>query len=220
MNPTETNLRGMYERRFPETGQTKRNKLWRELCRSFFSRYVSKKDTVLDIAAGYCEFINHIQCHRKIAMDINPDVHLHSHPDVEVMNTSVADLCLIPSGSIDVIFVSNFFEHIDKDTIQAVLCQCHRILRGGGKIIVLQPNIRLAGGAYWDFFDHQTPLTEKSLAEALELAQFKIKQMFPRFLPYTTKSAIPQHPLLVRLYLHFPLAWQLMGKQSLIIAET
>jgi hypothetical protein len=40
-----------------------------------------------------------------------------------------------------------------------------------------------------------------------------------RFLPYTTKSRLPQHPMLVRAYLAFRPAWWVMGKQTLFIAE-
>jgi hypothetical protein len=93
------------------------------------------------------------------------------------------------------------------------------LLRPGGRVLILQPNIRLIGGAYWDFIDHQTALTEKSLAEAATMAGFRTSQVLTRFLPYTTKSRFPQHPLLVRAYLKFPLAWQLFGKQTLYLGE-
>lgn len=43
--------------------------------------------------------------------------------------------------------------------------------------------------------------------------------MIPRFLPYTTKSRLPQAPWLIRLYLRVPLAWWLLGKQALVVAE-
>jgi hypothetical protein len=88
-----------------------------------------------------------------------------------------------------------------------------------GKIVILQPNIKYTGEAYWDFFDHHTPLTDNSLKEVLELTGYHVKHLIPRFLPYTTKSRIPQYTWLVVLYLHFPIAWKLMGKQLLIIAE-
>ena len=45
-----------------------------------------------------------------------------------------------------------------------------RLLKPGGRVMVLQPNIRLTGPAYWDFIDHKVALTEKSLVEAAELA--------------------------------------------------
>jgi len=70
--------------------------------------------------------------------------------------------------------------------------------------MILQPNVRLLPGAYWDFFDHHTPLTERCLVEALTLLDMDIQRVVARFLPYTTKSALPQSPALVRLYLRLP----------------
>jgi len=84
--------------------------------------------------------------------------------------------------------------------------------------MVLQPNIRFVGGEYWDFFDHHTPLTDRSLVEALELTGMRIQLVVPRFLPYTTRSALPQAPWLVRLYLATPVVWRFLGKQAFVIA--
>ena len=75
------------------------------------------------------------------------------------------------------------------------------------------------GRAYGDCLDLQKALPDKSLAEAAVMAGFKTKSVIARFLPYTTKSRIPQHPLLVRAYLNFPPAWLLLGKQTLYIGE-
>lgn len=83
----------------------------------------------------------------------------------------------------------------------------------------MQPNIKYIGADYWDFFDHHTPLTDKSLKEALELTGYQVKVLIPKFLPYTTKSRIPQYPWLVAIYLHVPFAWKIMGKQILAVAE-
>jgi hypothetical protein len=43
--------------------------------------------------------------------------------------------------------------------------------------------------------------------------------VIPRFLPYTTKSRLPQAPWLVSLYLRFPLVWRILGKQTLVVAS-
>ena len=69
-----------------------------------------------------------------------------------------------------------------------------------------------------DYFDHHLPLTERSLVEALGLAELTPVEVRPRFLPFTTKSRLPQHPLLVWLYLKLPLAHRLLGQQSWIVA--
>ena len=85
--------------------------------------------------------------------------------------------------------------------------------------MILQPNIKYTGGAYWDFIDHKVPLTDKALVEAGELCGFKMNKNIPRFLPYTTKSAIPQSPIFVFLYLKLPIAWYFLGKQSFLVME-
>jgi magnesium-transporting ATPase (P-type) len=51
------------------------------------------------------------------------------------------------------------------------------------------------------------------------LAGFTPVRVIPRFLPYTTRSRLPQSPFLVRLYLHFPPIWRVLGKQAVVIAR-
>ena len=48
---------------------------------------------------------------------------------------------------------------------------------------------------------------------------FEVERMIPRFLPYTTKSRLPQHPALVAAYLRLPIAWRVMGRQALMVAR-
>jgi len=98
---------------------------------------------------------------------------------------------------IDVVFASNFFEHLlTKRGLLRTLAEVRRVLRPGGRLLILQPNIRDAGGAYWDFFDHHLPLTERSLVEALELAGLKPIEVRRRFLSFTSKSDPPSAPVL------------------------
>ena len=85
--------------------------------------------------------------------------------------------------------------------------------------MIMQPNIRLVGGGFWDFFDHTLPLTEKGMAEALLVSGFEVLENRPRFLPYTTKSLLPRWSCLVRFYLTFPPVQWLFGKQMLLVAR-
>ncbi len=92
-------------------------------------------------------------------------------------------------------------------------------MKPGGQLLVLQPNIRLTGAAYWDFVDHSLPITEKSLREALTVTGFEVEQMTVRFLPYTTESRLPISPTLIRWYLRLPPAQWLLGKQTFAVAR-
>ena len=220
----------LYSKRFESGTWQKRNSMWRILCEEFFNRYIKPTDDVLDLAAGYCDFINNIAAPnsgqvrgRRIAVDLNPDVRTHAASFVEVHNTPAQDLGFLGEASIDAVFVSNFFEHVrEKDEILAILEECLRVLRIGGKLMILQPNIKYLTGEYWDFFDHYTPLTDKSMCEAVNIVagngQFRLVRVLDKFLPYTTKSRLPQFDWMIKLYCHCPPAWRILGKQMFILA--
>ena len=120
----------------------------------------------------------------------------------------------------DLAFASNVFEHLrSPDELLAVLGAVGRCLKPSGRLIILQPNVRLLGGRFWDFFDHTLPLTEKGMAEALAVAEFEITEIRARFLPYTTRSILPQWSVFVRAYLAFRPAQWLLGKQMFVVAR-
>ena len=115
--------------------------------------------------------------------------------------------------------MSNFLEHLKtKQEILETFIEIFRVLKPGGKVITLHPNIRYLYMDYWDYFDHHVPLTDKSIAEGLEVVGLKVDVSIARFLPFTTKSKIPKHPTLVKLYLKFPFIWKIMGKQTFVVA--
>lgn len=213
-------LEKLYRHRFEEGELPRKLAIWKVLCEVYFSKFVKPADVVIDVGAGYCEFINNIRCGKRIAVDLNPRVREFAVPEVEVRNESCTNLVSFADASIDVVFMSNFLEHLpSKQMVLDTLAEARRILRQSGRLIILQPNVKLIPGAYWDFFDHHTPLTENSLVEAVTMLGMRPTHVVKRFLPYTTKSLLPQSPWLVRLYLKVPLAWWFLGKQSLVVAE-
>jgi SAM-dependent methyltransferase len=211
-------LQSIYQRRF-ERQVAYRDRLWAVLTRYYFQRHISEEATVLDLGCGYGEFINHIKCRKKFGMDLNPQARAHLSAEVEL----IAQDCSMPwplaDASLDVVFTSNFFEHLpDKLALRNTLVEAARCLRPGGKLIALGPNIKYVQGAYWDFWDHFLCLTERSLAEAFENNGYRVVLNYPRFLPYTTIGAAEYPSLFVRLYLMMPWAWRILGKQFLVIA--
>jgi ubiquinone/menaquinone biosynthesis C-methylase UbiE len=216
---TPSDIPGLYERRF-DGDRAFRDSMWEVLCRSFFQRYVMPSDTVLEVGAGHCEFINHILADRRIAVDINSDLGRHAGPGVEVVNSASTDLSAIAGGSVDVAFASNFFEHLSRPDILETLRQLRRVLVPGGRLLILQPNIRFCSQDYWMFFDHVTPLDDRSVVEALAMTGFQAKEVIPRFLPFTTKGSLPKSLVLLRFYLACPPLWRLFGAQAFIAAQT
>jgi SAM-dependent methyltransferase len=220
MGQTEPySLADLYEQRFSAAERERKTALWKTLCQSFFQKYVRETDVVLDLGAGYCEFINNIRCGRKFAVDLSEDTRAAASDDVTVIITPVTDLSTFETSSVDVVFASNLFEHLrTKDDLIAVLNEVHGVLKPKGKLLVLQPNIHYAYREYWDYLDHHIALSHVSLAEALNLSGFAVREIRPRFLPYSFKSRLPQSPFLLRLYLIAGPAHLLFGKQMFLVA--
>ena len=214
-----SDLQKIYARRTTDLEEPRRLGVWREITR-FLERWIDPSSTVLDIGCDRGSFINEVHAGRKIAADLR-DVAQHIAPDVEFIRTDgLVLLDHLEPASVDVVFMSNYLEHLrSADDVLEQLNVVTRLLRPGGRVIVLQPNIRLVGFSYWDFLDHKTALTDRSLEEASQTAGLKTERLIARFLPYTTKSRYPQNRLLVRAYLRFPPAWFLMGRQTLLVAR-
>jgi SAM-dependent methyltransferase len=214
------NIDSLYRYRFSDTDVAAKDAIWQVLCADFFQRYIRKTDTLLEIACGYGEFIRHINARRKIAIDINPDYRKFIPPDVEFHLGNATDLGFIPDGSVNVCFTSNFFEHLpSKAVLDALLNNVYRILRPGGVLMAMQPNIKYAAGDYWDYYDHHISLSHLSCAEAFHKCGFEVTDLIGRFIPFSTCSVLPKHPFLVKLYLAFPPAWRILGRQFFIAGK-
>lgn len=211
----------LYAQRFSERERQVKARLWRTLCASFFSKYVPSDGTIVDIGAGYCDFLNAIAARRRIAVDLNPDTARFADEGIEVIGAPIEQLdAILPADSVDFAFASNVFEHLrGPDHLLRTLVAVRTILRPGGRLMIMQPNARILGGKFWDFFDHTLPLSEKGMAEALTLAGLPVIEARARFLPYTTKGRLPKWPWLVKAYLALPPAHWLFGGQMLVVAR-
>lgn len=212
-------LQRLYRHRFDDAGREAKRRIWRILVESFFQKYVPSSAAALDLGCGFGEFLNPLRCARRTGVDLNPESTNYLESGIEFHAGDVRSLPMLQDGSFDVVFTSNLMEHLpSKDDVERMLREARRVLKPGGQFIALGPNYRCLAGEYWDFWDHLTPITDRSLAEALGVLEFKVVEQRARFLPYTTRSSLPQSSWLVRLYLKMPLAWPLFGRQFLLRA--
>jgi SAM-dependent methyltransferase len=210
-------LQSLYEKRFSERDRRRKQRVWEIVVREVFQRWIAPDAVVLDIGCGFGEFLNHVKCGTRVGIDMNPESSTLLHPDIEFHQKPVNDLGFLSSDRFDIVFLSNFLEHIeDKPGVERLLRGIRRVLKPTGQCIIMGPNIRFLPGLYWDYWDHHVAITDRSLIEVLELMGFKVEQCWPRFLPYTLRSALPSWPILVWLYLKMPWIWPIFGKQFLV----
>lgn len=217
----DLDIERLYQHRFPEEMLAQRAAVWKILCRQWFARYIAPEARVLEVAAGYCEFINNIEASERVTVDLNPQTRNHAAPDVAVHETAAERLAeVVPHAYFDAVFMSNFLEHCrTREEMLAVLHAAATVLKPGGRLLILGPNFRYCYKQYFDYFDHRLPLTEKAVVEALQLVGLKIELVKPRTLPFTFRGRLPSWPWLVHLYLRLPFLWHVFGAQFFIVSR-
>ncbi|MBE9185929.1 class I SAM-dependent methyltransferase [Microcoleus sp. LEGE 07076] len=218
---TDTYLKKLYANRFDSRQMQAKVALWKVLVDEFLQNYVPPESAVLDIGGGYCEFINQILANKKCLIDLNPDSKLFANSDVKVLNIDVLN-CGDKSAfteQFDRIFISNFFEHLrNKEELVEIISFCFDALKPSGSLLIIQPNFKYSYKEYYDFIDHQLPITHLSLQELLQTVGFDVEVMIPRFLPFSTKGR-PASPLLLKIYLKLPFLWRFLGGQMFVKAS-
>jgi len=216
---SEKHLTQIYDKRF-SGHEYYRNQVWKILVKQFFSKWIRSTDHILDLGCGYGEFINHTKCEVRHAMDLNPKTRSLMDKEIIFHEQDCSKPWKIESNSLDLVFTSNFFEHLpNKESLDCTVGEIKKALKPEGRLIAMGPNISVLKGKYWDFWDHHVALSDQSLCELLQIHNFTIEQSESKFLPYNMVR-VKEHPLfLVSLYLKFPFLWKIFGKQFLIIAK-
>jgi SAM-dependent methyltransferase len=189
--------------------------VWKAVC-EHLQRHVSETARVLDLGAGYCDFVNQIRAGRKWALDRDPQFRRHCAAGVEFLAADVTTIPL-PDRSLDVVFASNVLEHLDSAALERLLAELARVITPGGRLLLLQPNWCYCYRRYWDDYTHVKAWSHESLPDLLTAHGWAVERVDPRFLPFSFRSRLPASYLLTRLYLALP--WRPFAAQMLVVAR-
>jgi len=190
--------------------------IWREIAR-YVLQDAPGADVVLELGAGYCDFINNVEAKTRLAFDLNPEMRKFAAPGVELRVGDCRGLPGIADGSVDVVFASNFLEHFTMEEGGALIRDVRRVLRPGGHLLLIQPNYRRNPEHYWDDPTHRTAFHDGNLPGLIEKNGLQLRRMVPGLLPFSMKSRLPKIPLLVRWYLRSPI--RPLAAQMYAVAE-
>jgi ubiquinone/menaquinone biosynthesis C-methylase UbiE len=196
----------------------RRRVLWQTLVDCVFQKQIRPDAVVLELGAGYGEFINSVKARRRFAVDLWPGMLQHLEKGVEGIVTEITQLEAIPNSSVDYVFSSNCFEHVSQKDLVTCLAQLKSKMKPGAMLTIVQPNFKYCSREYFDDYTHVSIYTAQSLCDLLSANGFSITRCVPRFLPLTIKGKLPVNAWLIRLYLRSPL--KPMAKQMLITATT
>lgn len=199
------------------TYDRKREVLWQTLNRQVFDAYISRTDTVVELGAGWCDFINNVEAENRIAVDLWPGIEKRVAPGVKPIVASATDLDALGDASAHVVFASNLLEHLTHEQIDRLLAHARRILVRGGRLILVQPNFRLCAKNYFDDFTHVSIWSDIGMSGFLESRGWQLENVQGRFLPLTVKSRLPVSSKLIRAYLRSPI--KPLAGQMLLVAR-
>ena len=195
---------------------SQRRGIWREIAR-YVQRDAPHAQTLVELGAGYCDFVNAFAAARKIAFDLNPEMRRFAAPGVDLRIADAVRIPDIPARSVDLFFASNFLEHLGEEEIATLLGRVEESLSERGRLILLQPNHRLCAEHYFDDPTHRTVFDDVSVVERLGRHGLRVVRVVPGLLPFSMKSRLPKWPILTRIYLASPI--RPLAAQMYVVAE-
>lgn len=181
-----------------------RRLIWREIVR-FVAQDVPPINVLIELGPGYCDFINQFPASNKIAFEINPEMKKYADANVDFRVEDASGIRNVPSKSVDLIFASNFLEHLTEAELNLLLQEIARCLHPDGQMVIIQPNYSLCAKHYFDDPTHKLIFSDQNLASIVEAHGLKIIKLIPNLLPFSFKNRVPKWPFLVRLYLLSPI---------------
>ncbi len=153
---------------------------------------IGAAETVLEIGCGVGRVGALVapRCGRWIGCDVSPNMLGHAarrlagRPDVELVEVTGFDLRPVHDGSVDVVYCTVVFMHLDEWERYGYVAEAFRVLRGGGRLYVDNVNLRSDEG-FGVFEQHRAmppdrrpahatrTSTPQELAAYLERARFR-----------------------------------------------
>jgi ubiquinone/menaquinone biosynthesis C-methylase UbiE len=212
--PSGTYRTGYFATRL--AANAKRAPVWRHIC-AYLERWISTDADVLELGAGWCDFSNLVRARSVTAVDLESVVLTAAADHVRAVVGDCTDLVGFADASFDVVFASNLLEHLERPQSDRLLAEASRVLRPGGRLILLQPNFRLQPGRYFDDFTHVAIFTDQSLSDYLAAGGWQIEHVAARFLPLSMRSRGSSLSFLVPAYLRSPV--KPLAGQMLVVAR-
>lgn len=199
------------------TYRQERKRIWAVLTEYLADLFILPTSVVLDVGAGYCDFINQLKARERHALDTSPIIQKYAALNVVTHVGSCVKMADLTDNYFDIVFSSNLLEHLSRVESIETLNEIYRILKSRGQLILIQPNFRICYKTYFDDYTHIQIFTDRSLSSLIESIGFHLKYCAPKFLPLSIDSKFPKSSWLFKLYLFLP--FKPFAGQMLLVAE-
>ena len=137
-----------------------------KLCNILYKKFMNKKGKLLDIGCGKG---THMACFKNCGLDVYGIDKRIERDYIKRCNIE-EDRIPFEDNTFDYIFSKSLIEHIYSP--ENMLKEAYRVLKPGGKIIIMTPDWRSDYKIFWDDYTHVHPYTRKSLKDVILIHNF------------------------------------------------
>lgn len=180
-----------------------RKGVWLEIVR-FVEKDAGQVRTLLELGSGYCDFINQFEAEKKVCFEQNEEMRRFADDNVEFRCGDALSLINKEEKRFDLIFASNFLEHLTEKQHSELMPRLYEVLEPDGRLILIQPNYNRCREHYFDDETHQTIFSDSNIGSFLKQYNFETIRLLPGLLPFTMECNLPTWSWLVKMYLASP----------------
>lgn len=145
----------------------------------YVSQYVSyliksfnltSSDSLLELGCGNCDILNEFRLHGFNVTGLDNCFSSGIDHNIPVIQHDLNQPLPYDNCSFDIIFNKSLVEHLNDPSI--VFCESFRVLKPGGKLIIMTPDWEVQMNKFFDDWTHKTPFTIYTMKNLSLLAQF------------------------------------------------
>ena len=96
------------------------------------------RSRVLEIGAGYCDWINQVRAAGRVAVDIWPEVARYAGSGVSAKVLDISrDLPTLGRAAFDIVLASNVIEHFEPEAAALLVRDIATVLAPGGRLLIV-----------------------------------------------------------------------------------
>jgi hypothetical protein len=151
---------------------------------------VSPDASVVEIGAGYCDWINHVRAPRRLAVDIWPGVARFAAAGVDTAVRDAADgLRSLGEASFDNVLASNVLEHFSADVAASIVGDIAGHSQAGRAPHRHSAELQVRMARLLRRLHAPGRLHRRLDGCAAQIPRLTIEHVEPRFVPYSMKGA-------------------------------
>jgi len=145
-----------------------------QLCRRLFQRFnIRKREKLLDVGCGRGDFLKEF---KGLGLEVFGLDHQESHSEIlkniEVRYSNIENSPFpFNSEMFDIVFSKSVIEHLRNP--ENFIKEIYRVLKPGGKIIIMTPDWQSQRCIFYDDYTHVHPYTNMGIENLLRIYNFK-----------------------------------------------